>query len=182
MKTTLQAIAVESFVPMLRSLSNVLDKGAQHAKAKNFDVAALVTSRLAPDMYTLQQQVQLACYQASDATARLTRQESTHPTFVDETLGELQTRIHRTIDALQKTPAASFDGAEERAIVIPLPGGDMAFEMNGLQFVRDWALPHFYFHIVTAYDILRHGGVDIGKRDYVGNVGRYIRPLETADD
>jgi uncharacterized protein len=175
MKISMHAPAVEAFVPMLGSLSSVLDKGAEHAKAKNFEVAVLVTARLAPDMYTLQQQVQLACYHARDAAARLTGRETTQPAFIDETLDQLRGQVRSTIEDLQSTLAGTFEGAEDRAIVIPVPGGDMAFEMTGLQFLRDWALPHFYFHVVTAYDILRHNGVDIGKRDYLGQVGRYIR-------
>lgn len=85
-------LAMDTFVPMLRSLSNVLDKGAQHASAKSFDVAVLVKARLAPDMYTLQQQVQLACHHAKDATARLIGEEPTPPAFVDETFDELKAR------------------------------------------------------------------------------------------
>jgi hypothetical protein len=79
------------------------------------------------------------------------------------------------MDGLQSLPAAAFEGAADREILLPMPVGDITFEMNGYQFLRDWALPHFYFHVVTAYDILRHNGVDIGRRDYVGNVARYIR-------
>ncbi len=76
---------------------------------------------------------------------------------------------------MQSVRATAFDGAENREITIPIPENNIRFEMNGLQFLRDWALPHFYFHVVTAYDILRHNGVDIGKRDYMTHVGSYIR-------
>ena len=71
--------------------------------------------------------------------------------------------------------ATAFEGADDRVITIPIPANDMEFEMNGVQFLRDWAMPHFYFHVVTAYDILRHSGVEIGKRDYMSHVGGYIR-------
>jgi len=174
-KITIHSIAIETLVPMLRSLSNVLDKGAEHSRASKSDPAALINARLAPDMYTLTQQVQIACDQAKDATARLTGQEAPHFEDNEKTLEELKARIAKTIDYVQSVRATAFEGAEDREIIIPIPENNMEFEMNGLQFLRDWALPHFYFHVVTAYDILRHNGVDIGKRDYMSHVGGYIR-------
>lgn len=175
MKISIYGFATKTFVPMLQSLSNILDKGAEHARASKSDPAALVNARLAPDMYTLAQQVQLACNHAKDATARVTGKEP--PQFEDSerTLEELKARIAKTINYVESVRAAAFEGAEDRKITIPIPENDMEFEMNGLQFLRDWALPHFYFHVVTAYDILRHKGVDIGKRDYLSHVGGYIR-------
>jgi uncharacterized protein len=174
-ETSIHSIATETFVPMLRSLSNILDKGADYARTKKSDPAALVNARLAPDMYTLAQQIQLACNQAKDATAHLAAKKA--PQFEDneQTLEQLKARIAKTIDYVQSVHATAFEGAEDRKIIIPIPENNMEFEMNGLQFLRDWALPHFYFHVVTAYDILRHNGVDIGKRDYLSHVGVYIR-------
>jgi len=173
-KISVYTIAIETFVPMLRTLSNILDKGAQHASARNFDSAVLVNARLAPDMFPLVKQVQIACDNAKDSTARLLGQEP--PRFEDneQTLDELKARIARTIDYLQRERATAFEGAEDRDIKIPLPN-NLTLEMKGLQFLRDWALPHFYFHVVTAYDILRHNGVDIGKRDYLSHVAGAIR-------
>ena len=175
MKITIHSIATETFVPMLRSLSNILDKGAEHARAKKSDPAALVNARLAPDMYPLSQQVQIACDQASDATARLTATDAPQFDNNEKTLDELKARIAKTVDYVQGVRETAFEGAEDRKIIIPIPEDNMEFEMNGLQFLRDWALPQFYFHVVTAYDILRHNGVDIGKRDYVSHVGVYLR-------
>jgi hypothetical protein len=174
-KITIHSIATETFVPMLKSLSHVLDKGAEHARASKSDPTALVNARLAPDMYTLAQQVQLACDQAKDATARLTCLDA--PQFEDneKTLDELKARIAKTIEYVHSVRAPAFEGAEDREIIIPIPEDNMEFEMNGLQFLRDWALPHFYFHVVTAYDILRQNGVEIGKRDYLNQVGGYLR-------
>jgi uncharacterized protein len=177
---SVQSLAIDTFVPMLRNLSSILDKAAAYATGKPFDLSLLVKARLAPDMYTLEQQVLLACHHAGEASARLTGREATPYAHVEGTFEELKARVVRTIDALQSTPASAFDGAEDRDIVIPLPGGEMVFEMKGYQYLRDWALPHFYFHVVTAYDILRHNGVDIGKRDYAGHVGGYIRPAHPA--
>ena len=175
MKISTYTMAIDTFVPMLRSLSELLDKGAEHARAKKLDPASLVNAKLAPDMYSLDKQVQIACDNAKNSTAQLIGTEP--PRFEDneKTLDELKARIAKTIDYLQKLRAAAFEGAEDREIRIPLPG-DMQLEMTGVQFLRDWALPHFYFHIVTAYDILRHSGVDIGKRDYLSYVAAAIRP------
>ncbi len=114
-----------------------------------------------------------------DATARLSGQEAPQFENNEKTLEELKARIAKTIDYVNSVPASAFEGAEDREITIPIPENNIAFEMNGLQFLRDWALPHFYFHVVTAYDILRHNGVDIGKRDYLSEVGRYLRQRNT---
>jgi hypothetical protein len=172
-------MATETFVPMLRSLSSLLDKGAEHAKAKKLDPATLVNARLAPDMFPLVQQVQIACDHAKGATARLTGQEP--PRFEDneKTLDELKARIAKTIDYVQSVPASAYEGAEDRAIKFPLIE-NLVFEANGFQYVRDWSLPHFYFHVVTAYDILRHNGIEIGKRDYLSHVGYAVRQRASA--
>jgi len=176
-KISIYTMATETFVPMLRSLSGLLDKGAEHARTAKSDPAALVQARLAPDMYTLAQQVQLACVNAADSIARLTGQEPPKFENDEKTIEQLKARIARTIEYLEKVPQRAFDGAEDREIRIPIPELSAEFQMNGLQLLRDWALPHFYFHVVTAYDILRHKGVEIGKRDYLSYVGGYIRPM-----
>ena len=180
MKISIYEMATKTFVPMLRSLSQLLDKGAEHARANKSDFSALVTARLAPDMYTLAQQVQLACHQAVDATARLSGKDAAELETNEKTLEELKARIARTIDYVDSVRPDGFEGAEDRKITIPIPENNLEFEMNGLQFLRDWALPHFYFHVVTAYDILRHNGVNIGKRDYLSQVGGYIRQRGTT--
>ena len=174
MEISVHTIAIETFVPMLRALSEILDQGAQYAKNKNFDPAILVNARLAPDMYPLVKQVQLACEHAKDSTARMIGHEPPRLEDNEERLDQLKARIAQTIDYLSKASAAAFEGAADRAIKIPIPN-DGAIEMNGFQFLRDWALPHFYFHVVTAYDILRHSGVEICKRDYLSRVAVYVR-------
>jgi uncharacterized protein len=177
MKISMYTMAIDTFVPMLRSLSDLLDKGAEHARAKKLDPNALVNAKLAPDMYSLDKQVQIACDNAKNSIAQLIGTEP--PQFEDneKTLDQLKTRIAATVDYLKKLSANAFEGAEDRKIRIPLPN-DLQLEMTGVQFLRDWALPHFYFHVVTAYDILRHSGVDIGKRDYLSYVGDAIRPMK----
>jgi len=174
MKISMHVMSVGSFVPMLESLSVVLDKGAAHARAKDLD---LVNARLAPDMFALAKQVQLACDNACIGAARLAAQEP--PAFGNDetTFADLKTRIARAVAYLRQLPSASFDGAEGRDCTFPMPNNPkLAFAMNGLDFLRAWALPHFYFHIVTAYDILRHNGAPIGKQDYLSQVGAFVRP------
>jgi uncharacterized protein len=167
-------MAIETFAPMLRTLSTLLDAGARHASAKGFDPAVLVNARLAPDMYPLVRQVQLACDAAQDGAARLIGKEAPHVENDEQTLDALKARIATTVDYLATLSATAFKGAEDRDISLPLID-DLVLEMKGFQYLRDWALPHFYFHVVTAYDILRHSGVEIGKRDYLSHVGYAVR-------
>lgn len=175
MKISMHDISVGTLVPMLRSLAQILDKAARQASGKKIDLAALPNARLAPDMYPLTKQVQLACNHAKDATARLTGQEP--PAFADDerTIDDLKRRIAKTIEYVERAPAQGFEGADERRIMFPLIE-NLVFEANGFEYLRDWALPHFYFHVVTAYDILRHNGIEIGKRDYLGQAGAHIHP------
>jgi hypothetical protein len=168
-------MAIDTFVPMLRSLSTLLDKGAEHARAKGLDPDSLVNARLAPDMFPLAKQVQIACDQAKNGTARLIGQEP--PRFEDneKTLAELKARVVKTLAYVDAVRPAAFEGARNREIAFAL-NEEFTLEMDGVQFLRDWALPNFYFHIVTAYDILRHSGVEIGKRDYLTHAGYAIHP------
>jgi hypothetical protein len=172
MKISMHTMAAGSFVPMLESLSAILDKGAAHAEGKAGD---LMNARLAPDMYTLTQQVQLACDYAKDCVSRLMGQEP--PAFErnEQTIDDLKRRIARTLDHVRGADAIAMEGGEERDCSIPIPN-NMVIAMNGLEFLRSWSLPHFYFHLVTAYDILRHSGIVIGKQDYLSQVGAFIRP------
>lgn len=178
MNISMHTMSVDSFVPMLESLSAILDKGAAHAKAAKLD---LVSARLAPDMYTLAQQVQIACSNARDGAGRLAGQNPPRAKDDEKSLAELKTLITKTVAYLKSLPASAFEGAEKRDCSIPMPNNpNMGFQMNGLQFLRAWALPHFYFHLVTAYDILRHNGVEIGKQDYLSQAGAFIRPTAKA--
>jgi uncharacterized protein len=174
MTSLIHTLSVGSFAQMLRTLATLLDKGAQHAATKKFDPAVLMNARLAPDMFPLVKQVQIACDHAKNGTARLMGQEP--PRFADEeqTLDDLKARIARTVDYVESAPASAFEEAAERDITLSLPG-ERVLELKGLAYLRDWALPHFYFHVVTAYDILRHNGVEIGKFDYLHHLGGAIR-------
>ena len=166
MQISMYTMSVEAFIPSLRALSKLLDKGAQYATTKKFDTSVLVNGRLAPDMFPLVKQVQSACDFAKNSSARLCGQDP--PRFEDneQTLDELKARVARTIDYVQGLRADAFKGSEDRDIKIPLPNNN-SLEMKGLPYLNNWALPNFYFHVVTAYAILRHNGVDVGKRDFL---------------
>ena len=167
MKITVQAVTVDLFSHSLGCLSALLEKGLAHATARKFDPTVLVNSRLAPDMFPLARQVQIACDLAKNSVARLAGLEP--PRFEDseKTIEELRARIARTIDYLKGVPANAFAGAEERDIRVPA-GPDKFLEFKGLEFIQRWAVPNVFFHITTTYAILRHNGVDIGKRDFLG--------------
>ncbi|WP_437597549.1 DUF1993 domain-containing protein [Sorangium sp. So ce590] len=174
MRVPMHAMAVDSLVMMLRNLLGILDKGEAHARAKGFDPAVLVNGRLAPDMFPLFKQVQFVCHGAEDCAARLMGKEAPRLDAGEETLEALKERITRTIARLEAAPAAAFEGAEDREISVPLRD-DLVLELKGFAYLKDWAIPQFYFHLVTAYDILRHNGVDLGKADYVAGLGNAIR-------
>ena len=166
MQISMFTMSVEAFLPTLRALSKLLDKGAQYATTKKFDTSVLVNGRLAPDMFPLVKQVQIACDFAKNSSARLCGQDP--PRFEDneQTLDELKARVARTIDYVQGLRADAFKGSEDRDIKIPLPNNN-SLEMKGLPYLNNFALPNFYFHVVAAYAILRHNGVDVGKRDFL---------------
>ena len=165
-KISMHAASVELFVPMLANLAAILDKAATHAEAKKFDASVLVHDRLYPDMLAFNRQIQLACDFAKNSTARLAGQEPPKHADTETTFPELQARIGKTLEYLATVAPAALDGAEDRDIVVPLR--DRKLELKGLPFLQKWALPNFYFHVVTAYAILRHNGVDVGKMDYLG--------------
>jgi hypothetical protein len=178
MKMSMYGLASETFTGMLGDLSGILDKGAEHAAKARIDPAKLVKAKLAPDMYDLARQVQIACDHAKGTTARLTGVEPPVWEDSEQTIDELKARIAKTIDYVQAAAENAYEGAEDREITFAVPG--VTIVMTGLQFLKDWALPHFYFHVVTAYDILRHEGVEIGKREYLGHAAKYIRPPAAA--
>jgi len=151
---------------MLGNLSALLDKAAAHAEAKKFDPANLLNARLAPDMFPFTRQVQIACDAAKGAAARLSGAEVPQHPDVETTIPELKARIAKTLDFVNSIDPAAFVGSEDRAITIKTPTRELHF--SGLNFLRDFVLPNFYFHITTAYALLRHNGVEIGKFDYLG--------------
>jgi hypothetical protein len=176
---SLHAIAAGTYLPMLTTLVELLEKGAAFAREKGRNPDDLLQAKLAPDMFNLQMQVRLACHHAQDGMARLTG--GTPPSFDNmvgartRTLADLKKVVSDTVASLEVVKPDAFAGAESRRIAFPMQGA-ISFESNGLEFLRDWSLGHFYFHAVTAYDILRHEGAPIGKRDYMSNLAPHIRP------
>jgi hypothetical protein len=179
MTMSIYSMAAGTFVPKLENLSRILCKGADHARAQSLGPTALAAAALAPDMFALARQVQLACDHARDTVARLAGTEAPKDDNVEQTLDELRARIARTIEFIQGIPEIAFSGAEQRDIKRPLLN-NRVLEMNASGFLRDWALPQFFFHVVTAYGILRHNGVWIGKWDYLGDLSGAIHQRDVA--
>lgn len=175
MTELIHAMSVGTFVPTLRSLSGVLAKAQAHFEASGVDLRAIATARLAPDMFTFAQQIDVASVQVKFATAVLTGHDVPPFQPVDPTFAAFQQRIEETIAFAEAAPEAAFAGVADRPFRVPLPDAGITLEMTGLELLRDWALPHFYFHVVTAYDILRSHGAPLGKLDYLAHVGYAIR-------
>jgi hypothetical protein len=150
----------------LSQLLLIMEKGVANAQARGFDVSVLVNSRLAPDMLPFSRQIQLTSDFAKNSMARLAGVEPPKFEDTETTMDELVARVKKTIEYLDTVTAAALQGSETRAVTIKLR--DRTLEFQGLEFLQVWALPNFFFHHVTAYNLLRHNGVDIGKRDFLG--------------
>jgi hypothetical protein len=161
------ASVVPAYLQMLGSLSAILDKAEAHAAAKKIEPEVLLGARLYPDMLPLSRQVQTACDQAMRGCARLTHQEPPSVPDTEKTFGELRQRIAKAIDFVKGFTPAQFDGADERDVTFPIGGGKTT-TMTGQQYLTSFSLPNFYFHVAIAHGILRHSGVEIGKRDFLG--------------
>ncbi len=162
-------LTVVQFTKALNSLNAILDKGAAHAEAKKFDVSVLLNARLAPDQFNLIRQVQIACDTAKLGVARLTGTVDAAPVHADTetTLPELKARIQAVVDYLAGFKPEHFADTAERHISQPRWEGKY---LTGTEFAIQHAIPNIYFHITTAYAILRHNGVDVGKKDYLGSM------------
>jgi uncharacterized protein len=154
------------FLRMLGNLDALLEKAEANAKERGFDANLLVTSRLAPDMRPLSSQIQFASDTSKGAVARLSGGAAPAMADTETTIAELRTRIAKTIDYIKSVPASAIDGSEDRAVVLKFPNGEMPFK--GLDYLTGFALPNFMFHVTTAYAILRHNGVPLGKQDFLG--------------
>ncbi|HEX3917089.1 MAG TPA: DUF1993 domain-containing protein [Caulobacteraceae bacterium] len=174
MPDQLHAIVTGTFSPMLGSLSNWLDKGAQHAIIQGWRADRLPKSRLAPDMFDLTEQIESLCYTVEDGVALLTGVAQPQRPSNGTTIEDLKSRITLAIAYVEGAPEAAYEGAAGRTLTKALPNG-LTLEANGLQFLRDWTIPNFYFHVVTAYDILRNNGVEIGKFDYLAHFAYAMR-------
>lgn len=155
------------FTKMLHNLLAILEKGAQFADSKKIDMDVLLNSRLAPDQFPLTRQIQIACDTAKLCAHRLTGKEVPSHADNEKTLAEIKTRIESTIAVLEKLTAADYKDAANKHVTQPRWEGQY---LTGEEYVLHHAVPNFYFHITTAYAILRHNGVDIGKKDYLGKL------------
>jgi hypothetical protein len=166
MSLSMFTASVPPAIHTLRSLQSILAKAQAHCEARSIDPNAFLQSRLYPDMFPLSRQVQIACDMVKGGGARLAGVEI--PSFPDTetTFAELQARIDKTVAFLQTLTAAQVDGSEGRPISIPLR--DRTVEFDGQTYLTTWVLPNFHFHVTTAYNLLRHGGVELGKRDFLG--------------
>jgi len=150
---------------LLKNLDGWLDKAKAHATAKSYDVNVLLQSRLAPDMLPLSFQIQTACDHAKFAAARTAGKEAPSIPDTEKTVDELRARIATTIGYLDGFKASEFEGADARRVSLPRWEGK---SMSASDYCVEYAMPNFFFHLTTAYAILRHNGVDVGKRDYIG--------------
>jgi hypothetical protein len=160
--------SVPSFIRMLTNLAGVLAKGAAHAEAKKIDPVVLVNGRLFPDMFPLARQVMIVTDNAKGGAARLAGLEPPKYEDNESSFPELIGRIDKTVAFLKTFKPDQIDGSEERTITLKLGKETMTFQ--GLPYLLNLVLPNIYFHSVTAYNILRHNGVDVGKKDYLGSL------------
>jgi uncharacterized protein len=161
--------SVPVFETGLNALSAVLDKAEAYAAARNVDPSVLLNSRLYPDMFALVRQVQVATDQAKNGTARLAGVEAPRYEDTETTIGQLKARLAKTVAYLKTLDPQQIDGAVDREITFPL-GPTNKGHMKGDEYLTHFVLPNLYFHATAAYAILRHGGVDIGKRDFLGAI------------
>lgn len=167
MNISMYQASAPRFISILSNLSAILDKAQAHADAKKIDPLVLTSDRLFPDMFAMARQVQIACDAAKGCVARLAGVEIPKHEDTEKTLAELKARIAKTVAFIESIKPAQLDGTEDKDIKFKIGGHELAFK--GMQFLLDFAIPNFYFHITTTYNILRHNGVEIGKRDFLGN-------------
>lgn len=169
MTISMHSASVPVFQRQLEAILKWLDKAEAHAEAKKFDSAVFLQLRLAPDMLPFVSQIRIASDAAKGAVARLAGQEP--PKFEDNetSFAELRERVRKTLDYIASVPAEAFAGSETREIVLPVRNRD-PLKFEGEFFLKHWAMPNFMFHATMTYALLRHNGVDLGKRDFL-NVG-----------
>jgi len=167
MPISMYQASIPHFVLMLGNLSSILDKTSAHAEAKNIDQAVFINARLAPDMYPLSRQIQIAADMAKACAARLAGIEVPRYEDNETTFADLQARIAKTTVFLQSLSADQIDRSEERTVTIKMHDKEVVY--SGQHYLLEIIIPHFYFHVTTAYAILWHHGVGIGKRDYIDN-------------
>lgn len=167
MTISMYQASVPSLIRSLSNLAAILEKAAAHAEAKKIDPSVLIGSRLYPDMLPLSKQVQIASDISRRGAARLAGVDAPDMPDTETTFAELIERTHKTIAYLRTLTPAQIDGSESKEIVLPI-GGDRSMTFAGMPYLLSFVLPNVYFHVTTAYGILRHNGVELGKMDYLG--------------
>ncbi|MGL4440020.1 MAG: DUF1993 domain-containing protein [Bosea sp. (in: a-proteobacteria)] len=166
MPITMHAASIPVLTHSLKALATVLEKAEAHATALRIDPNALLHARLYPDMFHMMRQVQIACDMAKGGACRMAQMEIPSHPDTEATFQELLARIQKVLDLLASIPASAIDGGEDRMITIKVAGQEMSFK--GADYLTRWVNPNFFFHVTTAYNILRHNGVPLGKGDYLG--------------
>jgi len=168
MAITMYDATIPAIVRGLTSLNVLLEKAGEYAVARKFDAAALLQARLYPDMHPFARQVQITCDMAKGGVGRLAGLEVPKHEDTEATIAELQARVAKTLEFIRPVTPAQLDGAEAREIVLKFPSNTLSF--NGQSYLTTFVLPNFYFHLTVAYALLRHGGLEIGKRDFLGQI------------
>lgn len=166
MSLSMYQASIPVFIRGFSNLSAILDKGAAFAETKKFDPSVLVNARLAPDMFPLSHQVQIATDGTKGCAGRLAGAEIPSYADTEATFPELKARIEKTVSYLKGFTAGQIDGSETKKITLKIAGREMEFD--GQSYLLDFVIPNFYFHLTAAYAILRHNGVPVGKADYLG--------------
>jgi uncharacterized protein len=169
MSSSMSAASISAFEISLNALSTILDKAEAFAAAKKIDPAVLLHSRLAPDMFDLTRQVQIVSDQARRGAARLAGVEAPSVEDTETTIDQLKARLAKTLAYLKTLDRKQIDAAADREIKLPL-GPGITGQMKGEDYLNNFLLPNFHFHLTAAYAILRHCGVDVGKRDFLGAI------------
>ncbi len=167
MTISMYQASIPNLIRTLKNVVGVLKKGEAHAEAKNIEPTVLIDSRLYPDMFPLARQVQIASDVSRRSAARLAGVEAPNIQDTETTFPELIDRLQKTIAYLETFSADQIDGTEEKDVTVPVGGGE-TITMQGWPYLSFFVMPNVYFHVTTAYAILRHNGVEIGKRDYLG--------------
>jgi hypothetical protein len=168
MSISLYDVSIPVFTRSLTNLGAILDKAASHAESRKVDPKVFPAARLIIDMLPLSSQIQIACDTAKGAAARLAGVEVPKHPDTEVTLDELKARVARTLDFIKTIKPEQLQGAETREIVLQFPS--LTLKFTGLDYVTSFVLPNFFFHVTTAYALLRKNGVDIGKRDFLGSI------------
>jgi uncharacterized protein len=173
MSLSLYQCSVPVYERSLNAFLAILDKAEEHALARKFDPSGYLTIKLSPDMWPLARQIQAFCDHAKNSSFRLAGQTPPAKEDKETTIAELRERIQATLDMLKSIDAKAMEGGETREILIP--AGANKLKVPGADYLLHCAMPNFYFHLTTAYDILRAGGVEIGKRNFMGAVPNLVR-------